>query len=84
MLSDDQLEELHAHAWRDFITNEVDYLRAVDGREPIKFTLYRAKTMPYIGKLRIGNRIFRITSRIGREGPHSIDFVIYPEPRNAK
>jgi hypothetical protein len=81
MLSDDQLEELHAQAWRDFLTNEVEYLRAVQGRDPIKFTVYRGKKMPYIGKARIGNRIFRITSRTGREGPHSLDFEITLEPR---
>jgi DNA-binding IclR family transcriptional regulator len=81
MLSDNQLEELHAQAWRDFLTNEVEYLRAVQGREPIKFTVYRGKKMPYIGKVRIGNQIFRITSKIGREGPHSLDFEITPEPR---
>jgi hypothetical protein len=81
MLSDDQLEELHTQAWRDFLTNEVEYLRAVGGREPIKFTVYRGKKTPYIGKLRIGKQIFRITSKIGREGAHSIDFEITPEPR---
>jgi hypothetical protein len=80
MLSDDQLEELHTQAWRDFLTNEVEYLRAVQGREPIKFTVYRGKKMPYIGKLRIGNQVFRITSKMGREGPHSLDFEIAPEP----
>jgi hypothetical protein len=37
--------------------------------------------MPYIGKLRIGNQNFRITSRVGREGGHSLDFEITPEPR---
>jgi hypothetical protein len=81
MLSDDQLEELHTRAWRDFLTNEVEYLRAVGGRDPIRFTVYRAKTMPYMGELRIGNQIFRITSKIGQEGPHSLEFEIRPEPR---
>jgi hypothetical protein len=80
MLSDNQLEELHAQSWRDFLTNEIEYLRAIQGRQPIKFTVYQAKKMPYIGKLRFGNQIFRITSRIGREGPHSLDFEISPEP----
>jgi hypothetical protein len=81
MLSDLQLEELHTQAWRDFIANEVEYLRAIQGRDPIKFTVYQAKRMPYIGKLRIGNQLFRITSNIGRQGPHSLDFEITPEPR---
>jgi hypothetical protein len=81
MLSDDQLEELHQQAWRDFLTNEVEYLRAIQGRDPIRFTVYRGKKMPYIGKFRIGNQIFRITSKMGREGPHSLDFEITAEPR---
>jgi hypothetical protein len=81
MLSDDQLEQLHNQAWRDFLTNEVEYLRAIQGRDPIKFTVYRGKRMPYVGKVRIGNQIFRITSKMGREGPHSLDFEITQEPR---
>jgi hypothetical protein len=84
MLSDDQLEELHTQAWRDFITNEVEYLRAIQGRDPIRFSVVASKDKryAYIGKLKIGRQTFRVTATPGLN--ESLDFIIYPEPKDGK
>jgi hypothetical protein len=82
MLSDDQLEELHTQAWRDFITNEVEYLRAIQGREPIRFSVIASgnKRYAYVGKLKIGRQTFKVTATPGlNEG---LNFIIYPEPKD--
>jgi hypothetical protein len=84
MLSDNQLEELHAQAWRDFITNEVEYLRAIQGRDPIRFSVIasRNKKYAYVGKFKIGKQTFKVTATRGKN--ESLDFIIYQEPKDAK
>jgi hypothetical protein len=84
MLSDNQLEELHAQAWRDFITNEVEYLRAIQGRDPIRFSVVASKNKryAYTGKFKIGHQTFRVTATPGLN--ESLNFVIYPEPKVGK
>jgi hypothetical protein len=93
MLSDDQLEELHTQAWRDFITNEVEYLRAIEGRDPIRFSVVASKDKryAYIGKLKIGRQTFRVTATQPGAPPwitkglnETLDFIIYPEPKDGK
>jgi hypothetical protein len=82
MLSDDQLEELHAQAWRDFITNEVEYLRAIQGRDPIRFSVVASKNKKYacVGKVKIGRKTFKITATPGLN--ETLNFVIYSEPKD--
>jgi hypothetical protein len=84
MLSDNQLEELHAQAWRDFITNEVEYLRVIEGRDSIRFSVVATKDRKYayVGKFKIGRQTFRVTATPGPN--ESLDFMIYPEPKDAK
>jgi hypothetical protein len=84
MLSDDQLEELHAQAWRDFLTNEVEYLRAIQGRDPIRFSVValKNKKYAYVGKFKIGRQTFKVTAT-PRSG-ESLDFIIYADPNDGK
>jgi hypothetical protein len=82
MLSDDQLEELHAQTWRDFLTNEVEYLRAIQGRDPIRFSVVasRDKKYAYIGKFKIGRQAFKVTATPGLN--ETLNFIIYSEPKD--
>jgi hypothetical protein len=82
MLSDDQLEELHTQAWRDFLTNEVEYLRAVQGRDPIRFSVVVSKDKRYawVGKFKIGRQTFKVTATPGLN--ETLNFIIYPEPKD--
>jgi hypothetical protein len=82
MLSDNQLEELHQQVWRDFLTNEVEYLRAIQGRDPIRFSVVASKNKryAYAGKFKIGRQTFRVTATPGLN--ESLNFVIYPEPKD--
>jgi hypothetical protein len=84
MLSDDQLEELHTQAWRDFLTNEVEYLRAIEGRDPIRFSVVvsKDKKYAYVGEFKIGRQVFRVRATRGTND--SLDFIIYPEPKDGK
>jgi hypothetical protein len=84
MLSDDQLEELHTQAWRDFITNEVEYLRAIQGRDPIQFSVVASnnKKYAYVGKFKIGHQTFRVNATRGTG--ETLDFIIYPESKDGK
>jgi hypothetical protein len=84
MLSEDQLAELHAQTWRDFITSEVEYLRAVQGRDPIRFSVVASKDKryAYVGKFKIGRQTFRVTATKGLN--ETMDFIIYPEPKDGK
>jgi hypothetical protein len=84
MLSDDQLEDLHTQAWRDFITNEVEYLRAIQGRDPIRFSVVASKNKKYayVGEFKIGHQTFRVTATLGPN--ETLDFIIYPEPKDGK
>jgi hypothetical protein len=82
MLSEDQLEELHTQAWRDFITNEVEYLRAIQGRDPIRFSVVasRDKKYAWVGKFKIGRQTFNVTAAPGPN--ETLNFIIYPEPKD--
>jgi hypothetical protein len=84
MLSEDQLAELHAQTWRDFIASEVEYLRAVQGRDPIRFSVVASKDKryAYVGKFKIGRQTFRVTATPGLN--ETLDFIIYPEPKDGK
>ena len=84
MLSEDQLAELHAQTWRDFITSEVEYLRAVQGRDPIRFSVVASKDKryAYVGKFKIGRQTFRVTATSGLN--ETLDFIIYPETKDGK